>query len=65
MTEVRNTNHPRWWKSSCSGSQGGSCVEVAEGACRMHLRDSKSPGLGHLSPGQGEWGTFPTAAVRD
>ena len=47
-----------WWKSSYSGSKGGECVEVAGGHCHMHLRDSKNPGLGHLSFSSGEWMTF-------
>ncbi|WP_436890372.1 DUF397 domain-containing protein [Nocardiopsis dassonvillei] len=62
---MRNTNHLRWRKSSYSGSQGGNCVEVAGDHLHMHLRDSRNPGLGHLSFRQEEWGTFLTATVRD
>ena len=58
VPEMRDKNEPRWWKSSYSGSKSGECVEVAEGRCHMHLRDSKNPGLGHLSFGSGEWMTF-------
>jgi uncharacterized protein DUF397 len=41
-----------WFKSSYSGSQGDSCVEVAHGTQTVHVRDSKdqrSPELA-LSP---------------
>ena len=38
---MRDKNEPRWWKSSYSGSKSGECVEVAEGRCHMHLRDSR------------------------
>ena len=58
MTNVRDLPELQWRKSSYSGSKGGDCVEVAEGRCHMHLRDSKNPGLGHLSFGSGEWMTF-------
>ncbi|MEU0942570.1 DUF397 domain-containing protein [Streptomyces canus] len=30
-----------WFKSTYSGSEGGQCVEVAEGADAIHIRDSK------------------------
>jgi hypothetical protein len=30
-----------WFKSSYSGAEGGDCVEVAPGAARVHVRDSK------------------------
>ncbi|MCX4691764.1 DUF397 domain-containing protein [Streptomyces sp. NBC_01408] len=30
-----------WFKSSYSGSDGGDCVEVANGATQVHVRDSK------------------------
>ncbi|MEU9108208.1 DUF397 domain-containing protein [Streptomyces xanthophaeus] len=31
----------KWFKSSYSGSEGGACVEVANGATQVHVRDSK------------------------
>ncbi|MGW4850519.1 DUF397 domain-containing protein [Streptomyces sp. NPDC004288] len=37
-----------WFKSSYSAGDGGDCVEVAEHASRVHVRDSKDtnrPGL--------------------
>ncbi|GAA3821238.1 DUF397 domain-containing protein [Streptomyces coacervatus] len=34
----------QWRKSSYSGDQGGSCVEVAESPCTtIAIRDSKTP----------------------
>ncbi|MEU2901173.1 DUF397 domain-containing protein [Streptomyces sp. NPDC001273] len=34
-------NEPGWFKSSYSGSQGDSCVEVAFAAGGVRVRDSK------------------------
>ncbi|WP_406496364.1 DUF397 domain-containing protein [Streptomyces sp. NBC_00846] len=41
-----STSELAWFKSSYSGSQGDSCVEVAKGTQAIHVRDSKD----HLSP---------------
>lgn len=30
-----------WYKSSYSGGEGGSCVEIADGHGSVHVRDSK------------------------
>ncbi|MFB8208608.1 DUF397 domain-containing protein [Streptomyces sp. NPDC056010] len=30
-----------WFKSSYSGAEGGDCIEVANGAGAVHVRDSK------------------------
>ncbi|GAA3571749.1 MULTISPECIES: DUF397 domain-containing protein [Streptomyces] len=38
-----------WRKSSYSGNTGGDCVEVAELAPRIAIRDSKNPGVGNLT----------------
>ncbi|WP_304454254.1 DUF397 domain-containing protein [Nocardiopsis sp. YSL2] len=64
MTEACKAPDFEWRKSSYSGSKGGNCVEVAEGACHMHLRDSKNPGLGYFSFGTGEWGALLWSAER-
>jgi len=32
-----------WRKSSCSGNNGGACVEVSEAAAAIAVRDSKDP----------------------
>jgi hypothetical protein len=33
----------QWFKSTYSSSEGGQCVEVAEGPQAIHIRDSKNP----------------------
>ncbi|MBT1092651.1 DUF397 domain-containing protein [Streptomyces sp. WAC 05379] len=38
-----------WRKSSYSGNTGGECVEVADLAPRMAVRDSKNPGVGTVT----------------
>ena len=38
-----------WRKSSRSNTTGGDCVEVADLAGTIGLRDSKAPDAGHLS----------------
>lgn len=40
---------PTWRKSVRSGTQQGNCVEVADLASGIGVRDSKNPGLGHLT----------------
>ncbi|NEA29612.1 DUF397 domain-containing protein [Actinomadura bangladeshensis] len=37
-----------WRKSSHSGGNSGQCVEVAKASGLVGVRDSKSPGGGHL-----------------
>ncbi|RCG28278.1 DUF397 domain-containing protein [Sphaerisporangium album] len=37
-----------WRKSSYSGSNGGTCIEVAKAAGGIAVRDSKRPNGGHL-----------------
>ncbi|MFB7288108.1 DUF397 domain-containing protein [Actinacidiphila glaucinigra] len=49
---------PAWFKSSHSGTQGDSCVEVAitaEGVC---VRDSKDLSGPHLTVRREEWANF-------
>ncbi|RAY15981.1 DUF397 domain-containing protein [Actinomadura craniellae] len=41
-------SHPVWRKSSRSNTSG-ECVEVARLSTTIGLRDSKNPGIGHLS----------------
>ncbi|MBA9001221.1 DUF397 domain-containing protein [Thermomonospora cellulosilytica] len=38
-----------WRKSSHSSSNGGNCVELADLASVVGIRDSKSPEAGHLA----------------
>lgn len=44
---------PRWRKSSYSGNGGGDCVEVADQASRVLVRDTKQGSTGpmlHVTP---------------
>jgi hypothetical protein len=44
-----------WFKSSYSGSQGDSCVEVAITEQAVCVRDSKDVTRPHFAVGRGEW----------
>jgi hypothetical protein len=46
-----------WRKSSYSGSNGGECVELANVACSIGVRDSKNPEA-HLIFGHDEMSRF-------
>jgi hypothetical protein len=52
-----------WFKSSYSGSDGGDCVEVAEGSGTVHVRDSTSPQGPALSVPTPQWTAFLTYAA--
>ncbi len=62
MTKTPSTVGMQWRKSSYSSAQGGNCVEVANGDCYTHLRDSKNLDLGYFSFDAGEWGVFLVSA---
>ncbi|MGW6487380.1 DUF397 domain-containing protein [Streptomyces sp. NPDC055056] len=47
-----------WFKSSYSGSQGDSCVEVALTEHSIHVRDSKDVTRPHFAVGREEWSRF-------
>ncbi|MZF57901.1 DUF397 domain-containing protein [Streptomyces sp. SID5594] len=47
-----------WFKSSCSGAEGGDCIEVAVTADTMHVRDSKRLGGPVLTIGPAAWAGF-------
>ncbi|MEU6521441.1 DUF397 domain-containing protein [Streptomyces sp. NPDC046924] len=47
-----------WFKSSYSGSQGDSCVEVAITEQTVHVRDSKDVSRPHFAVGREEWSQF-------
>ncbi|WP_234532935.1 DUF397 domain-containing protein [Streptomyces shenzhenensis] len=47
-----------WFKSSYSGSQGDSCVEVALTEQAIHVRDSKDVTRPHFAVGRAEWSRF-------
>jgi hypothetical protein len=47
-----------WFKSSYSGSQGDSCVEVALTEQTVCVRDSKGMTRPHFAVGREEWARF-------
>ena len=47
-----------WFKSSYSGTQGDSCVEVAIAEQAVHVRDSKDTTRPAFTVGREEWGQF-------
>ena len=49
---------PVWRKSSRSGGSGGQCVEVAQLAESIGVRDSKSPEGPHLAFDAVDWRSF-------
>lgn len=51
-------NQPHWHKSSYSGSQGASCVEVATEPSAVHVRDSKHPDGPRIAVRDTAWGPF-------
>jgi hypothetical protein len=48
----------QWRKSSHSGGSGGQCLEVAQLAGTIGVRDSKSPNTPHLVFGVADWRAF-------
>ena len=53
-----STTELAWFKSSYSGSQGDSCVEVAFTDQAIHVRDSKDVTYPHLAVNLGGWTRF-------
>ncbi|MFJ4126238.1 DUF397 domain-containing protein [[Kitasatospora] papulosa] len=47
-----------WFKSSYSGSQGDSCVEIAVAEQAVHVRDSKDLALPAFAVGREGWDEF-------
>ncbi|MDT0378183.1 DUF397 domain-containing protein [Streptomyces sp. RKND-216] len=60
-----NTSDLAWFKSSYSGSQGDSCVEVAQGTEAIHVRDSKDTRSPELALSPAAWNAFLSYAARD
>ncbi|MBP0456863.1 DUF397 domain-containing protein [Streptomyces montanisoli] len=52
------TGELAWFKSSYSGSQGDSCVEVALGEQAVHVRDSKDVTRPAFAVDGGTWEQF-------
>lgn len=59
-----NTEKPRWFKSSYSGSGGGNCVETAGLGDAVGVRDSKEPARGHLLLSPTAWSAL-TESMKD
>ncbi|GGU97425.1 hypothetical protein GCM10010182_12060 [Actinomadura cremea] len=55
-----NLSSTTWRKSSRSNGAGGACVEVADLAASICVRDSKAPHAGHLSLTTRTWAAFVT-----
>ncbi|MEV7777062.1 DUF397 domain-containing protein [Kitasatospora sp. NPDC088351] len=47
-----------WFKSSYSGNEGGTCVEVAEVPGTVHVRDSKDKSGPQLAFAPAAWRAF-------
>ncbi|MER6615612.1 DUF397 domain-containing protein [Streptomyces xantholiticus] len=47
-----------WYKSSYSGGEGGSCVEIADGHGAVHVRDSKRLTGPRLAVPAAAWADF-------
>ncbi|MEV7996033.1 DUF397 domain-containing protein [Streptomyces sp. NPDC086077] len=59
-----NLTGAAWRKSSYSGDTGGQCVEVADLAAHIAIRDSKSPSHGSLTLTVNAFTAFVTAAAQ-
>lgn len=61
---MNNAEHPTtvpdvtWFKSSYSGTEGGQCVEVANGTAVVHVRDSKATAGPVLTVSRDAWAGF-------
>ncbi|MDQ1029723.1 hypothetical protein QF035_007305 [Streptomyces umbrinus] len=53
-----STTELAWFKSSYSGSQGDSCVEVAVTEQAICVRDSKDVARPHFAVGLAGWTSF-------
>jgi hypothetical protein len=53
-----STTELAWFKSSYSGTQGDSCVEVAVTAQAIHVRDSKDVMRPDFAVGRDGWARF-------
>ncbi|WP_406422488.1 DUF397 domain-containing protein [Streptomyces sp. NBC_00873] len=59
-----STSELAWFKSSYSGSQGDSCVEVAKGTRAIHVRDSKDHQSPELALSPAAWDDFISYATQ-
>jgi hypothetical protein len=61
---VSRTGELAWFKSSYSGSQGDSCVEVAVTDHAVRVRDSKDLTRPAFAVGRDDWARFVRYATR-
>ncbi|MEV8567318.1 DUF397 domain-containing protein [Streptomyces sp. NPDC051322] len=59
-----STSDLAWFKSSYSGSEGDSCVEVATETTAIHVRDSKDRQSPELTLSPAAWDDFVSYAAR-
>lgn len=52
------TSELAWFKSSYSGTQGDSCVEIAIDEQAVHIRDSKDVSRPAFAVGRDRWDAF-------
>ncbi|GGV07102.1 hypothetical protein GCM10010275_54040 [Streptomyces litmocidini] len=55
---MNNAEPLGWFKSSYSGTEGGDCVEVADGTGAVHVRDSKDLSRPALQVSREAWAGF-------
>ncbi|WP_242884435.1 DUF397 domain-containing protein [Actinomadura litoris] len=58
---MNNRQTVQWRKSSHSDHQGGDCVEVADLASMIGVRDSKDPDGPKLTFSAADWSAFTTS----
>ncbi|WP_328772388.1 DUF397 domain-containing protein [Streptomyces sp. NBC_00286] len=61
---MSSTSELAWFKSSYSGSQGDSCVEVALEPVTVHVRDSKDKQGPQLALSPTAWTDFVSYAAQ-
>lgn len=59
-----STSGLAWFKSSYSGSEGDSCVEVARSTQAIHVRDSKDQLSPELALSPTAWSNFISYAAQ-
>ncbi|MFI5756158.1 DUF397 domain-containing protein [Streptomyces sp. NPDC051569] len=60
-----STTELAWFKSTYSGTQGDSCVEVAITEQTIRVRDSKDVAQPHLAVARDSWTSFVRYAAHD
>ncbi|MCX5309993.1 DUF397 domain-containing protein [Streptomyces sp. NBC_00154] len=59
-----STSEPAWFKSTYSGGDGDSCVEIATCPDTVHVRDSKNEEGPQLTLSPAAWTGFVAYAAR-